>query len=423
MSQKSSLFDKRTTGIVALLILLWGITMGTIWYTRHGTAEGAGSWSAEDQRTLGNKLRSVGLVGEAIDQYEQYLSLSSVPSSSGAAMSYLIGTLYMDQGSYEKALTWLYRSEIQDPEHTVNGERASKIVHCLERLERFSAAQYALDARAGLSDGASHGDEAAVSSRIVARIGDEEISRSELDESFDRLSPWLKERFDSPDKKEEYLRQYVAEELLWRKARELELDKDPAIRTMVEDAERKIVVEALIKEELQDKIVMDENDLKNFFLANQKAYEQKQRAKISLIKSGMIEAARKLYEKLEAGEDFSALAEEFSIHEDTAERGGACRDWVVDGEDTLGIGYVDKVCEAVFSLSEGEISDIVEIGDAYYIFRLDDYQPARERSFEEVQKEVAADYYARKLSSAYEKLLDQVLRTEEVTLYPEQLSK
>ena len=145
---------------------------------------------------------------------------------------------------YEKALTWLYRAEIADPGMSLKDDLSSKIVNCLERLERFSAAQYALDARAGVDRSSkAKEDESETSTQVVARIGDEEISMGQLDEKLDRLPPWLKEEFDLPAKKEEFLRQYVAEELLVRKALKLEMDKDPEVRRRVEDSSRRILVE------------------------------------------------------------------------------------------------------------------------------------------------------------------------------------
>jgi len=168
---------------------------------------------------------------------------------------------------------------------------------------------------------------------------------------------------------------------------------------------------------------MEDDDLMNYFLANKKSYEEKQRAKISLIKSGMRETAEKLAKKLEAGEDFSGMAKEYSLDEESAKRGGEWKDWVIEGEDSLGIGYVDKVSEAVFSLKKGELSGLKEIGNYFFIFRMDDYKPARERTFEEVKEQVARDYYASKVQKAYQALLDQVLQTEEVKLYSEVLEQ
>ena len=377
---------------------------------------------AETERELANKLRSVGLTNEAIAHYERYLTVADISPDSTAKTAYLIGTMYMDERNYEKALAWLYRAEIADPQSSLKSDISSKIVHCLERLERFSAARYALDSRSALgSSEEKPGDESAVSGRIAAQIGNDTISVAQVDQAFDNLSPWAKQQFDSPEKKKDFLRRYVAEELLLRKALKLELNEDPHVRSQVEDATKKILVETIIKQELQDKITMEEDDLRNYFLANTIKYQEPQKARVRLIKSGMIETAHKLVEKLQGGEYFSALAEEYSIDEDTAPAGGLVNGWVVDGQDSLGIGYVDTISKALFSLKKGEWTDAVDVGGAYYIFRMEEYQPARDRSFEEVQQQVAADYYSQKLSRAYQKLIDQVLRTEEVKLYPEAL--
>ena len=137
----------------------------------------------------------------------------------------------------------------------------------------------------------------------------------------------------------------------------------------------------------------------------------------------MSEAAEKLLEKIKSGESFSTLAEKYSLDKESAESGGQWKGWVIDGEDSLGIGYVNEVARAIFSLKKGEISGPVKIGNYFYIFRMDDYKPGRDRDFEEVREQVERDYYAGKLKKAYQALLDQVLKTEEVKLYPEVIVK
>ena len=422
MTQGTKVLDGRTILIVVVMIVLWSGTTAALFFAHSGTGKSADRWSAESQRELANKLRSVGLTNEAIVHYEQYLAMAALPPDSTANTAFLIGTMYMDEQKYEKALAWFYRAEIADPQSSLKNEVSSKIVHCLERLERFSAAQYALDSRSALGSAKeSTNDEAVVSGRIVAKIGDDSISVAEIDEALDRLSPWAKQQFDTRAKKTDFLRRFVAEELLLRKAQKLELDEDPEVRKLVDDATKKILVETIIKQELQDNITMEQEDLRNYFLANTMKYQDPQKARVRLIKSGMIETAQKLVEKLEGGEDFSALAEEYSIDEDTAPAGGLVNGWVVDGQDSLGIGYVDTISKTIFSLKKGEMTDVVDVSGTYYIFRMEDYQPARDRPFEEVQQQVASDYYSQKLSKAYQKLIDQVLRAEEVKLYPEAL--
>ena len=416
MSHEGRLLNGRTLLLTIIMVLLWGTTIFFIFWSQKGSQHATSRWNPESQRTIANKLKSVGLTKEAIAHYEAYLREANVSPESLASIAYTVGTMYMDVGNYEKALAWFYKAEIADPGSSLKDQLSTKIVNCLERLQRFSAAQYALDSRSGTERA---GEETKVSGQVVARIGNEEITLSEIDSILDSMPPGLKEQFEAPEKKEEFLRQYVAEELLYRKALKLELENDPMVRKQMEHSNKKILVGKVLDEELKDKIKVEEDDLINYFLANKKNYEEKQRAKISLIKSGMSETAKQLAKKIEAGEDFSALAKAYSLDEESAERGGRWKDWAVEGEDSLGIGYVDEVSEAIFSLKKGEVSGLKEIGEYFYVFRMDDYKPAREREFEEVKEQVARDYYASKVQKAYHALLDQVLQTEEVKFYPE----
>ena len=66
---------------------------------------------------------------------------------------------------------------------------------------------------------------------VVARIGQDPITLRELDEAIDTLPAWMRETLQDSARKEAFLQQYVAEELLVRKAKKLEMDKDPQVRS------------------------------------------------------------------------------------------------------------------------------------------------------------------------------------------------
>jgi foldase protein PrsA len=125
--------------------------------------------------------------------------------------------------------------------------------------------------------------------------------------------------------------------------------------------------------------------------------------------------------KLEQGSDFADLAQEISLDNETARKGGLFPGWVRRGEDDLGIGNAAAVSEALFSAEKGDIAGPVEAGGYYYIFRIENKRQAQPRPFEECAEQVKNDYYMQKLTRAYEKLLDQAVQAAGVKLFPEAL--
>jgi len=372
----------------------------------------AGGWTDQDQRALAGKLKGAGLTQAAIEAYEDYVEAAPLDEKQLANLCYTLGKMYMAQGQYEKALSWFYRVEIADPETALKAALGPKIINCLERTGKYTAAEYALNKRAS-------GAKAASGDRLVAMIGDEKVYAEDVNEAFDALPEWMKKQMSTREGKAEYLKKYVADTLFYRKGIKLEYDKDPDLRKKLRRAEKELIVNKVLEEEIKDKITVAEEDLKNYFEAHPEKYADKAAVKVSLIKSGMKEIAEKILEKINAGKPFEDLAEEVSLDEATAGNRGRFKNWVRKGEDDLGIGNVAAVSKALFSVKPGEITAPVEAGGYYYLFRVEEKREARMPSFAESRERVKNDYVMQKLQANYQRLLEQVLKSSEVKLFPE----
>ena len=233
------------------------------------------------------------------------------------------------------------------------------------------------------------------------------------------MPEWMRKQVSTKEGKAEYLKKYVADELFFRKGIKLEYDKNSELRKRLAAVEKELVVNKVLEEEIKDKIKIEDDDLKNFFEAHKRKYVQKEAVKVRLIKAGMKEIAEKIAEELKAGKTFEAMAEEVSLDKQTADNKGEFKSWVRKGEDDLGIGSVDKISNILFSAKKGEITSPVEAGGYYYLFRIEEKRPETVPPFEEVKERVGNDYFVQKLQSNYQSLLEQILKSSEVKLFPE----
>jgi len=374
------------------------------------------AWTPEQQRELAGRLKGAGLVAQAIQEYEAYVRTAALDSRQLANLCYTIGTMYMEAGSYEEALAWLYRVEIADPSTPLKTELGSKIINCLERTGKYSAAEYALSKRA-----AGQSESAAEGGIVVAEIGNDKIYRTEVEEALDSLPAWMRAQFEGQGKKLDFLKKYVADELLYRKALKLEHDKDPEVRTRIEQFRREMLINRILEQELKDKAEAAPDDLRNFFEAHRQNYIQKEAVRVRLIKIGLPEAVATIQAQLQADKDFAALAREVSLDNQTAANGGLVKGWIRKGEDDLGIGNADAVSRVLFSTQKGKTTPPVEAGGYHYIFLIEDTRPEQTPAFEQVAEQVQNDYRMQKLSASYQQLLEQMLKVSDVKLHPEKL--
>jgi parvulin-like peptidyl-prolyl isomerase len=408
------LFDRRSLFFSLTVLLLFIIQGIFIWFMPRFHMENTASGWSQQLRELGNKLNSAGVQEEAIHQYERYLEQNTVTGPTRANISYSLGKMYMDLGKYDKALAWFYQVELADPHSELKAEAGSRIVNCLERLGKFQAAQYALGARSSLNP--DHKDQGGT---LVAKIGQDEIYLHEIDEALAKLPPWLAEQYKGQDNRTEFLKKYVADELLYRKAVKLEYDKDTDITQKLQQVLKELMIQKLIETEIKDKIAMDDTDLNNYYLAHKEQYNRRERAKISLLKLKTKSEADEALKELTSGKSFAEVAKSRSLDTNTRDEGGLFPNWITRGEDTLGIGQAEQVSAAIFNSTPDKPTEPLKVGDFYYIFMLKQHEPGQESSFEEAKSQVQKDYYAEKFQQAYQELIQTTLQAEDVKLFPE----
>jgi parvulin-like peptidyl-prolyl isomerase len=374
---------------------------------------------AEARRDLAGKLLSAGLSGKAIEQYELYLSEAELPADRRAKIAYTLGTLCMEEGDYEDALGWLYQVEMLDPKSELAPEAGSKIVACLERLGRFAQAQYSLEARSGLDKGGRREFKA---EEVVARIGDDVITRGQLDEAIDAMPEWMRSSLEDTAQRKAFLEQYVAEELLYRKAKRLELDRDPWVRRQSERAARQLMVQKVLEDEMKARGKVSDDDAELYYRANKDRYAEKEAFKVRMIKveTGQLEGIR---QALEQGQDFAGLAKTHSRDEATRATGGEVTDWIEEGLDPTGIGDPSRLWQALANRGKGEVTEPIQVDEDAYIFQITAHRPPRGLSLEEAKKQVQLDLTRERAEKAYKELIRQSLQASDVKLFPERLGE
>ena len=107
-----------------------------------------------------------------------------------------------------------------------------------------------------------------------------------------------------------------------------------------------------------------------------------------------LKKAEQLAARAKAGEDFAKLARENSDDPGSKQAGGDLG-WATRE------AYVQPFAEALFGMQKGEIRGPVKTQFGYHIIRLDDVQPAHQRSFEEVRAALEADYRKDQAQNAF----------------------
>ncbi len=367
-------------------------------------------------RDVAAKLKAAGAVDEAANLYERYLATASIDKQTRAAVAYSVGTLYFDQGQYEKAVRWFYEAEALGP-GTLTEEVGARIVHCLERLGRVHAARAALASRTELGTDATR----PADDPVVAKIGEHLIYASDLQKALDDLPPQLASQFNSAEGRVNFLRKHVADELIARKAQKLEYDKDPEVRRRLEFMFKQLIVNAFVEKEILGKISPDSTDLENFHATHRDRYDPKESARLRILPTDTQKKAAEL-KKLLGKTPFTKLVQEHSLDTATRNKGGELDGWIERGQNFLGEGDPAIVNDAVFAAAKGAVVGPLTAGKHVYLIEVVDKREAKSRPFAEVKKQVEQDYRLMKTQTAYQELINQELSAADVLLFEDKLS-
>lgn len=228
----------------------------------------------------GDKLREYAgalvnrsLYQQAIDVYDDYLEDYKVDKTEQANVNYIIADLYFERlNDYESALAYYLKVKHLYPESSLIDETNKKIVACLERLERSEDAQQALDEAVQL-------DPANVQHKrpgnVVARIGKRDITQGDLDFQISKLPPSVRDQFSTVEQKLNFLREYVATELLFDTAKRAGFDKDPEVIEGTFQAKKSLMVQKLLADRVAAKARIEEDDLELYYQAHKNDYAEK----------------------------------------------------------------------------------------------------------------------------------------------------
>jgi peptidyl-prolyl cis-trans isomerase C len=298
-------------------------------------------------------------------------------------------------------------------------------------------------------DRQTKGDKAAVVNGVV-------ITKAEFDVEYNRALEQLKRsgRFPGVSEleqlREQILENLIARELLLQECRKMEIkadqnevdeqlgqlkgrfsseaefksalsEMDITEETLRTQIERDMSIRRLLDKQVVEKIVVSAAETKTYYDNNPDAFKvpEKVRASHILIKvDAQADEAEKakarkeiesIQRKLQKGEDFAALAKEFSEGPSGPEGGDL---------GYFGRGQMVKPFEdAAFSLKNGEISDRVETRFGYHLIKVTDRQTESTMAYKEIQEKLGNYLKQEKIKTEVQSYIENLKKSAKIERY------
>ncbi len=228
---------------------------------------------------------------------------------------------------------------------------------------------------------------------VLAKVNGKEITQQDVDFFLNTLGPEQAAQFGSPEGMQQLLQEIINQELLYFEAVEDRLSETKAFEEELERLKGHILKTLKIRE-IFEAIDVTDDEVEEYYGANQARYQKPAQVKASHILVKSEEEGQDVLKRLEAGEGFDEVAMAVSTCP-SREKGG---DLGYFGKGQM----VPEFEEAAFNLSVGQMSGLVKTQFGFHVIQLTDKKEPETTALEEIKPRIEHEIVTRKQAQAYQ---------------------
>jgi peptidyl-prolyl cis-trans isomerase C len=265
--------------------------------------------------------------------------------------------------------------------------------------------------------------------KILAKIDDTTISLGEFANRINQQSPYLRARYNSPERRREFLDNLVRFELLAQEAERRGYGNDVEVQRTL----KQVMIQRLMKQDFEDKVKIEsitDEQMRKYYDEHREEYHKPEqvRASVILVKD-RAKAERLLREILAKAGDarfFRQNAQEHSEDAESKSRGGDLRYFSRPGDRRADEPMVPaEVATAAFALANvGDVSpELVKAGGNNYIIKLTGKRKALDRTFDEVRRTIQNRLWRERRQTEIERFVDDLRKQANVRVHEDVLGQ
>lgn len=268
--------------------------------------------------------------------------------------------------------------------------------------------------------------QAEIVERVVARINNEIITLTELEEAYQQLKSALPEGERLPSRRE-LLERMVENRLLLQEAKregikvsegevqeniervkstflsekafEMALENEGIkIEDLKKRYEEELMIKKLIDREVKPEVEVTKKEIRDYYEKNKSRFREEEKVKIRHILFENYAQAEEVSKKVKSGIDFEEVAK--GAYLGSFERGQLDR----------------RIEEVAFNLKEGEISQIIKTESGYHIIKLEKKEEARVKELSEVKEVIRNFLSSQKMEKRIEEYLEELKAKQEIEI-------
>ncbi len=261
----------------------------------------------------------------------------------------------------------------------------------------------------------------------VATGKDITITADEFKARLDEQSPFIRARYNTLERKKEFLDNLVRFEVLAEEAKRQKLDQDPEVQLTL----RKIMVQKLVQRSFQDGVAgkeLPDAELQKYYDEHKDEFVRPRKARVAAIvlnapagtpeRAKKVALAQKAIAKVKAEEKKNPMAFQQAVGEFTEDAAskGVSGDLGFKSAEELEKSFGKELATAAFTLKAGETSGVIQGTQGVYVIRLAGVQEELSRSFDQVKAQISQKLSREKRTKEFDELVKKLRDEAKVTI-------
>ena len=249
----------------------------------------------------------------------------------------------------------------------------------------------------------------------VAKVGGKTLTKEDVQAEMNTVPDMAKAFFQGPEGMGRFMDELVKKEMLYLEAQKRGLDKNKDFQKKVEEFKKITLINQLLEKEIEAASKFTDKDVKDYYDKHKEDFMVNSQMRLSHILVKTEEDAKRVYERLQKGEDFAKIASDASIDKATAKSGGD-------------IGIFKKgdmrpeLEDAAFRLKKGQVSMPIKLKDGIHIIKVIDAKGSV-MEFEKVKGFVRQKMTAEKQRETFDKFIENLKKSYKIDINKDALSK
>jgi peptidyl-prolyl cis-trans isomerase C len=244
--------------------------------------------------------------------------------------------------------------------------------------------------------------------KLVAEVDDWQLSKDQLDLALSHMPDEQRAKYSTPDGMAILAQRMMQEEMAYREAQKMGLDKHEDVAKQIQQATRDILVSKYLEDVVDVKARPTDEELHEYYDSHQDLYTQLERLRgqqiFSKDKAKLVDLKKRVEE---GGEKFSTLATVYSEDPVTKPDAGDLG-YFNPGGYIKGIGFSQSFSDQVSVMEPGKIYGPIKWDQGYSLVRINEKVPATVVPYEDVRDDIVKKMSAVKLDTVRDEHFAQI---------------